>query len=121
MATIFHITKREEWERAEQEGVYQAPSLATEGFIHCSQADQVSRTANRLFSGQMGLVLLEIDTRQVKPEIRYESRDGGQEEFPHIYGALDLESVVRVLTFEPGEDGSFQLPESIKDPLKYTK
>ena len=110
MATIFHITKRAEWERAAQEGVYRAPSLATEGFIHCSTAEQVIRTANRLFAGQRGLVLLEIDTDQVKPEIRYENLEGGEEAFPHIYGALDVESVLRVLAFEPGADGSFAMP-----------
>ena len=110
MATIFHITKREEWELAKQEGVYRAPSLATEGFIHCSTAEQVVRTANRLFAGQMGLVLLEIDTEQVKPEIRYENCEGGQEQFPHIYGPLDVKSVSRVLTFEPGADGRFAMP-----------
>ena len=110
MATIFHITKREAWERAKQEGVYRTPTLATEGFIHCSQGDQVIRTANRLFAGQTGLVLLEIDTGQVSAEIRYENCEGGQEAFPHIYGALDLGSVVRVLAFEPGDDGCFAMP-----------
>ena len=110
MATIFHITKRGEWERAEREGSYRTPTLTSEGFIHCSRSDQVVRTANRLFRGQTGLVLLEIDTRQVGAEIRYENCEGGQEVFPHIYGALDLGSVVRVVTFEPGEDGSFDMP-----------
>jgi uncharacterized protein (DUF952 family) len=110
MATIFHITKRGEWERAKQEGIYQTQTLASEGFIHCSRSDQVIRVANTLFSGQMGLVLLEIDTRQVRAEIRYENCEGGQEAFPHIYGALDLGSVVRVVAFEPREDGSFTMP-----------
>jgi uncharacterized protein (DUF952 family) len=58
----------------------------------------------------MGLVLLEIDTDQVKAEIRYENCEGGQEPFPHIYGTLDLGSVVRVVSFEPGENGSFAMP-----------
>ena len=110
MATIFHITKRGEWERAQREGSYQTPTLTSEGFIHCSRSDQVIRTANSLFRGQAGLVLLEIDTDQVGAEIRYENCEGGQELFPHIYGALDLGSVVRVLAFEPGEDGSFAMP-----------
>ena len=112
MDTIFHITKRGEWERAEREGSYRTPTLASEGFIHCSRSDQVVRTANRLFRSQTGLVLLEIDTRQVGAEIRYENCEGGQEVFPHIYGALDLGSVVRVVAFEPGEDGSFAMPSS---------
>jgi uncharacterized protein (DUF952 family) len=110
MATIFHITKRGAWERAQREGIYQTQTLASEGFIHCSRSDQVIRVANTLFRGQAGLVLLEIDTLQVGAEIRYENCEGGQEAFPHVYGALDLGSVVRVVAFEPGEDGSFTMP-----------
>ena len=107
MATIFHITKRGEWDRAKQAGTYEAPSLVSEGFIHCSTGDQVIRTANRLFQGQTGLVLLEINTDRVDAEIKYENCEGGQENFPHIYGPLNPESVVRVITFEPESDGSF--------------
>ena len=112
MATIFHITKLAEWERAEREGIYRTPTLASEGFIHCSRGDQVMRTANALFTGQAGLVLLEIDTSRVGAEIRYENCEGGQEVFPHIYGALDPGSVVRVLALEPGEDGRFTMPST---------
>ena len=107
MPSIFHITKRDEWDRAQQTGTYEAPSLASEGFIHCSTRDQVIRTANRLFRGQTGLVLLEIETDQVDAEIKFENCEGGQEAFPHIYGPLNPESVVRVMAFEPGEDGRF--------------
>jgi uncharacterized protein (DUF952 family) len=110
LANIFHITGRGEWERAQREGDYRAPSLASEGFIHCSRGDQVIRVADRLFRGRTGLVLLEIDAVRVRAEIRYENCEGGQEDFPHIYGPLDLDSVVRVLEFEPGEDGRFALP-----------
>lgn len=110
MATIFHITKRGEWERAQLEGNYRTPTLASEGFIHCSGRDQVIRTANALFHGRAGLVLLEIDPLRVGAEIRYENCEGGREEFPHVYGALNLDSVVRVLAFEPGEDGTFTMP-----------
>jgi uncharacterized protein (DUF952 family) len=109
MATIFHIAKRGEWESARREGTYRTPTLASEGFIHCSRSEQVIRIANTLFRGQTGLVLLEIDTGQVGAEIRYENCEGGQEAFPHIYGALDLGSVVRARAFEPGEDGSFAM------------
>src|ERR1044072_2317284 len=111
MTNIFHITKRAEWERAKEEGVHRAPSLTTEGFIHCSTSDQVIRTANRLFAGEVGLVLLEIDTGLVKPEIRYENLEGGEEKFPHIYGPLDVKSVLRVLKFQAGADGSFAMPK----------
>ena len=110
MASIFHITKRDEWEAAKRKGVYEAPSLASEGFIHCSTSEQVIRTANRLFRGQSGLVLLEIDISRVKADIKYENCEGGSERFPHIYGPLDSTSVMRVWEFNPGEDGHFALP-----------
>ena len=110
MATIFHITKRDEWDRAKQAGTYEAPSLASEGFIHCSTIDQVIQTANRLFRDQRGLVLLEIDTDRVGAEIKYENCEGGRENFPHIYGPLNPESVARVIPFEPGEGGLFVMP-----------
>src|SRR5688500_18510477 len=110
MPTIFHITNRDEWERAKQTGTYHPPSLASEGFIHCSTSDQVIQTANRLFQGQTGLVLLEIDTDRVGAEIKYETCEGGQEVFPHIYGSLDPGSVVHVSEFMPKEDGTFVMP-----------
>ena len=112
MPTIFHITMREDWDRAKRSGSYEPPSLASEGFIHCSTSNQVVRTANRLFRGQMGLVLLEIDTDRVGAEIKYENCEGGEENFPHIYGALIPESVVRVMAFEPDEDGDFAMTAS---------
>jgi uncharacterized protein (DUF952 family) len=112
MANIFHITTRADWESAKRKGTYRAPSLASEGFIHCSTSEQVIQTANRLFRGQMGLVLLEIDTDQVDAKIKYENCEGGQENFPHIYGPLNSDAVVRVLSFEPGADGSFAMPSS---------
>jgi uncharacterized protein (DUF952 family) len=58
---VFHITTRDAWTAAAAEGTYTTPSLASEGFIHCSARDQVVDTANRLFRGQAGLVLLCID------------------------------------------------------------
>lgn len=70
------------------------------------------RTANRLFRAHTGLVLLEIDTDRVRREIKYENCEGGKEVFPHIYGTLDPGAVVRVMAFEPAEDGSFAMLES---------
>lgn len=109
--TLLHITTRAAWEGARAEGFYTTPTLAAEGFIHCSEPRQVVRVANERFRGQRGLVLLEIDPSRVGPEIRYENTEGGEELFPHIYGPLNLDAVARVLAFEPGEGGTFALPQ----------
>lgn len=110
MTTIFHIAEREAWEQNSLDS-YQPEMFAAEGFIHCSTAEQLIQVANLRFRGQLGLVLLDIDTGLVKPEIRYENLEGGLKLFPHIYGALEREAVMRVRDFPPGPDGFFNLPE----------
>ena len=114
MAIIFHITRPLEWERAEAEGVYRSESFSTEGFIHCSTSEQVIQVANIRFRGQKGLVLLAIDSDLVTADIRYENLEGGVQMFPHIYGELNLDAVVKVLEFEPRADGYFSLPSDSK-------
>jgi uncharacterized protein (DUF952 family) len=83
-----------------------------DGFIHCSTRDQVIQVANARFRGDSGLVLLHVDTDKVRHKIVYENLEGGQQLFPHIYGELNVDAVVRVAPFEPGADGSFSLPIS---------
>ena len=79
-------------------GKYQADSLVTEGFIHCSTAAQVEASGRRHFAGQTGLVVLEIDPGKLRWELRWEgSSHGGA--FPHLYGPLDLDAVISVQTF----------------------
>jgi uncharacterized protein (DUF952 family) len=110
---IYHITSRTSWSAAQEQGFYTADSLASQGFIHCSKAEQVLRVANAIYRGQTGLVLLEIDLTALRPEVRWEpGTDRPDELFPHVYGALDLEAVRRVLDFPPDEDGLFRsLPQ----------
>jgi uncharacterized protein (DUF952 family) len=114
MPIIYHITRKSDWDTALAAGSYTADSLTTEGFIHCSTAQQVIATANRIFKGKRGLVLLCVDTNKVKPEIRHENLEGGKDLFPHIYGALDVEAVTAVHDFLPQDDGSFDLPAALK-------
>jgi uncharacterized protein (DUF952 family) len=110
MSIIFHIANREVWER-DSHGDYEPEQFATDGFIHCSTPEQLLPVANLRFRGQLELVLLEIDTDLVTPEIRYENLEGGLKLFPHIYGQLERKAVVRVREFTPGLDGFFSMPE----------
>ena len=113
--TILHITSKSAWSAAQQAGAYTADSLASEGFIHCSKIDQVLRVANAFFPAQSGLVLLVIDPARLSSELRWEAgTDKADELFPHVYGPVNLEAVISVLDFEPGEDGRFALPPSLK-------
>jgi uncharacterized protein (DUF952 family) len=104
---IYHIAQHEDWDGALTYGSYEADSLISQGFIHCSTREQVIKVANARFHGKTGLMLLLIDAEKVEHEIRYENLEGGANLFPHIYGPLNLDAVVRVLAFHPTENGDF--------------
>jgi uncharacterized protein (DUF952 family) len=107
---IYHITTRTDWEKARLDGQYTAPSIQQEGFIHASTAEQVAGTANLFYKGQTGLVLLAIETERLHPEVRFDAvrTHGGEQFFPHIYGPLNLDAVIDILSFTPNSDGSFE-------------
>ena len=110
MSVILHIAKREYWEKAKLEGVYRGDTLDSYGFIHCSTSTQIVKVANDLFGAQKGLVLLYIVTSKVQSKIKYEFA-GSEELYPHIYGPLNIDAVMKVVDFEPGNDGRFRLPK----------
>jgi uncharacterized protein (DUF952 family) len=93
---IYHITGRKEWEEALSKGYYEAPSLATEGFIHCSQANQVTGVLDRYFKEATDLVKLSIDTSRLTAELKYELSPSVNQVFPHVYGSVNLDAVTEV-------------------------
>lgn len=113
MPPILHMTERRAWQAAQKSGVYTAVSLTTEGFIHCSTADQLLGVANSLYHGQPDLVILVIDPARVEPKIIYEDCYDTGQEFPHIYGPLATTAVIRVLDFPCQPDGTFTLPPAL--------
>jgi len=94
-ARVFHITTPEDWERQRPTGTYRHASLDKEGFIHCSDEGQVEETWQRIFGGQSGLVILEINVDLLTSELRYEEGEPG-EMFPHVYGPVNVDAVTSV-------------------------
>jgi uncharacterized protein (DUF952 family) len=112
MDSIFHIVERSQWQAVQAEDIYQAASLETEGFIHCSTIVQATWVADKFFRGQPDLVLLKIDPERLWAELRFEPVEGlGL--FPHLYGALNLDAVVEAFDFPPQPNGRFQLPAGL--------
>jgi uncharacterized protein (DUF952 family) len=92
---IYHVTSLFEWEHARVTGVYQADSLRTEGFIHCSTGYQVETVAHRYFPGRSDLVVLGIDPDRLRWDVRWEATAGG-EVYPHVYGPIPASAVISV-------------------------
>jgi uncharacterized protein (DUF952 family) len=111
---ILHICARADWPPAD--GLYRADSLATEGFIHCSDRGTVHLPANRLFAGRTDLVLLLVDPDRLDAPLRWEPAEPGGPWFPHVYGPIPADAVVSVHDFPPGPDGKFELPAQLAQP-----
>ena len=116
---IFHITPRTAWGEAQQNGDYRAESLAAEGFIHCSTISQVLPVAENFYKSHNGLVLLVIEPTLLSSDLIWEPPSGGRpppgvpegDPFPHIYGPINLDAVVKVVDLEKNADNKFILPD----------
>lgn len=119
---IYHITSREAALNAQEKGTYTAPSLETEGFIHCSTRDQILGVANAFYSGEDDLMILCIDETDLASTLQWEAPvhpnpddapDTDEEAlFPHVYGAIGLQSIVKVVPFKEDNHG-FVLPADL--------
>lgn len=105
---IVHLCARSVWESVTD--VYTADSLATEGFVHCSDPEWVHVPATLFYRGRTDLVLLEIDPARLdSPVVREDGSppDPSGRQFPHVYGPVAAAAVVAVHDFPPLPDGSF--------------
>jgi uncharacterized protein (DUF952 family) len=90
---IYHVVTSSKWKAALVQGFYEAPSLALEGFIHCSTTQQVAGVLQRYYQGQTDLLLLHIDENKLTAALKYELAPSVNEMFPHIFGRLNLDAV----------------------------
>jgi uncharacterized protein (DUF952 family) len=106
---IYRIAEEGDWKRAQQTGEFASTDLKAEGFIHCSEQQQILRTAAKYYAGKKLLVLLEIDETKIINNLRREDSTGRGEMFPHIYAPIPLTAITRHFDFME-TDGVFVLP-----------
>ena len=94
---IYHITYRNDWEKAVQLGYYASPSLPEEGFIHCSEEQQLDATLAKYYTGKSGLVKLVIDPAKLESSLIHEWSPSNTQTFPHIYGPINIDAVQDVV------------------------
>lgn len=116
MSVIYHITKVSTWDEAKAKGYYDYCALKSDGFIHCSTLEQTLPTANRFFKGQSDLIVLEIDPEKVKAKVIFEQADDIGEDFPHIYGELNIDAVIKIKELEKDDNNYFN---GLKDQVYF--
>lgn len=108
--TIYKILSAAEWEVAVRERSFRGAGIdLADGYIHFSTAAQAVETAAKHFADQGGLVLVAVDAGALGSAVKWEVSRGGQL-FPHLYGALSFDAVLRVEPLPVGEDGKHVFP-----------
>lgn len=106
----YKVLLADEMARLEAEGRFAgAPVDLVDGYIHLSTAAQLDATVDKHFAGKDGLFVVAVDLSAQGGALRWEPSRGGAL-FPHLYGALTLDSVVAYGPLERGDDGSVRLP-----------
>jgi len=75
----------------------------------------------KFYIGQQNLLLLIIDPSLLAADLKWEPPSGGApppgvpegEPFPHIYGPINLEAVVKAVDLGANPDGNYDLPIDI--------
>jgi len=96
---IFHIIQEQEWQLIKSKREYEPISLQNEGFIHFSYQKQLKSVAKRFYSGVPNLLVLKISVKKLSLPVKVE-KVGDEGEFPHLYGKLNLDSIIDVFTLE---------------------
>jgi uncharacterized protein (DUF952 family) len=102
---LYHLALARDWAAGGDYAVSTVGrSLADEGFVHCSFAEQVQRTADRFYRGRADVVLLVVDPERLTSPVKVEDAGGG-ESFPHVYGPINRDAVVRAVPVPLDEGG----------------
>ena len=106
MRLTYHLTPVEWWEAIPPDASLTSPSLADEGFIHCTDgAAAMVATANRHYRDDpRRFVILTLDLERVGSPWRVDDPGGI---YPHIHGPIDRSAIVGVTPAPRAPDGEF--------------
>ena len=110
MQILYKICPATLWQEAKRAGVFRGSEAdRRDNFIHFSTAAQVAETAAKHFAGQSDLLLISVDARKLGNALKWEPSRGGAL-FPHLYGALALSAVTRVVPLPLDASGVHKFP-----------
>jgi uncharacterized protein (DUF952 family) len=92
---IYHIVLPEIWEHFKDEELYEAESLQSEGFIHCSFAAQLEAVLQRYYKDAEKVLILTIETEKLKSKL-VEEPSTSNEIYPHIYGKINRDAIIAI-------------------------
>lgn len=107
--TAYKVLTADQMRALEADRFEGAPIDLADGYIHLSTSDQLTETVDKHFAGQSGLWVAAIDLAALGNTVRWEESRGGAL-FPHIYGAMPLDTVIAYGELDRNDDGTVKLP-----------
>jgi uncharacterized protein len=114
---MLHLITESEWAAVQITGWIAPPSLEAEGFVHCTDGDEMMLgVANRFYRSFTELVLaLTLDESRLSSAVVREPPshpDGRPAEpdaplFPHVYGPVEVAAVALVRRLVRDDDGVY--------------
>ena len=104
---IYLLSSKAEYEQARTDGKLVRDSIASEGFIHASPKNQLTRIANKYYKATEQPLVVVVDKLFIKPEVKWERATGGL--YPHIYGAMNVNAIIKIIPIALADDGDFHL------------
>jgi uncharacterized protein (DUF952 family) len=122
---IYHLVTESDFQALGKNTMYVPALFEQDGFIHCTaEPDTLLAVANDYFvEVEEPVLVLVIDLQRVNAEVKFEPpapiAGGGESHlqegllFPHIYGSLNLDAVVKVGSLEK-KNGQFFWPKNFQ-------
>ncbi|HEX7849895.1 MAG TPA: DUF952 domain-containing protein [Sphingomonas sp.] len=107
--TAYKVLTADQMRDFEADRFVGAPIDLADGYIHLSTRDQLTETVDKHFAGQSDLWVAAVDLAALEETLRWEESRGGAL-FPHIYGAMPLDTVIAYGPLDRDDDGTVKLP-----------
>lgn len=110
-AIIYKILRLSEWAELQSTGRFDGSAHdKRDGFIHLSTAAQLQGTLDKHYTQNEEVILAAVKFDEIAKDVKYEVSRGGAE-FPHLYGALELDNVSRYWRLLPNAEGRYGLAD----------
>jgi uncharacterized protein (DUF952 family) len=108
---IYHVISQIGWNKISESEFYAPDSLTSDGFIHFSYKDQIPGVIERYYKNQTDLLVIKVEVNKLKSNLLLE-KVPGTGLFPHLYGKLNLDSVIGVFQILKDENNKVFWSES---------
>ena len=92
---IVHLINQGEWESSRGDPLLFSESISQFGFVHCCLPEQVPGVLKKWFTQQENVIAVEIDSDRLDVPLAFENIEGGEEQFPHIYGLVKQNAIIK--------------------------